>query len=160
LVVDLLREDQHSATHDDRGEGERAVASLQIGHPRVPRRPAKLWHLPQSAFEWHRVDVDLPTGDDSQWPSGWTCGTRGRRLRLRAISYEKKAIRSRRRGVAAVVAWCGFAVLLVLSSRSPATRLILADIVAGLASVGLLFASARYDVVSRRGRWHGHRFKF
>lgn len=138
------------------------MATVQIGHPRVPRRPGRLWYLPRSAFEWHRVSVYVPDGDHSQeeWRLRETCETCGRWLRLSVVSYETKALRRRRRGIAAFLALSGLAILLLLSSRSPTTQLILADIVASLASVGSLFAWARYDVVSRRGRWRGHRFKF
>jgi hypothetical protein len=78
---------------------------------------------------------------------------------VRVISLEAMEIRRRRRGIAAAVAWSGFALLLLLSSRSSATQLILADIVAGVASVGLLLVWARYSEIWRIGRWHGHRLK-
>lgn len=138
------------------------MVTVQIGHPTVPRRPGRLWYLPQSAFEWHDVALGLPEGDHGpeEWRPGQTCGTCGRWLRLTVISFETRDLRRRRRGIAAVLALSGFAILLLLSSQSSNARLISADIVAGLASVRLLFVWARYDVVSRHRRWHGHRFKF
>lgn len=133
------------------------MTTVEIGHPNKARQISRLWYVPKSAFEWQTVDLYLDLASD-QWS---TCKTCGQRLRLKLINYESMLIRRRRRGRVAVASWATFAILLLVTlfSRSPATRLVVADAVVGVVSLKLFFAWSTYSGIWSSGRWRGHRLR-